>query len=258
MRYITAFFMAWGNFLVIPCPCKLWDSRLNRLMLAFLPEIGALIGGTLALLLLAAHALMLPALLTGLLLTYALFRIPGYMHLDGFMDVSDAVMSRRGKEERQRILKDSRVGAFAVINVVFLILAVFAGFVIREGAGSLLTGVFLIPVVSRSMAGMFVSGLRPMEQSQYAATAGEPGRRKYVVAILLQMAAWTVGSLLLAGPAGPAVFTALIPPAVEIGAASLACAHGVRRLGGMNGDIAGYVICVSEAAAVLTLGILQL
>ena len=43
MRYITAFFMAWGNFLVIPCPCKLWDSRLNRLMLAFLPEIGALI-----------------------------------------------------------------------------------------------------------------------------------------------------------------------------------------------------------------------
>ena len=258
MRYITAFFMAWGNFLVIPCPCKLWDSRLNRLMLAFLPEIGALIGGTLALLLLAAHALMLPALLTGLLLTYALLRIPGYMHLDGFMDVSDAVMSRRGKEERQRILKDSRVGAFAVINVVFLILAVFVGFVIREGAGSLLTGVFLIPVVSRSMAGMFVSGLRPMEQSQYAATAGEPGRRKYVIAILLQMAAWTVGSLLLAGPAGPAVFTALIPPAVEIGAASLACAHGVRRLGGMNGDIEGYVICVSEAAAVLTLGILQL
>ena len=251
MRYITAFFMAWGNFLVIPC--KLWDSRLNRLMLAFLPEIGALIGGTLALLLLAAHALMLPALLTGLLLTYALLRIPGYMHLDGFMDVSDAVMSRRGKEERQRILKDSRVGAFAVINVVFLILAVFVGFVIREGAGSLLTGVFLIPVVSRSMAGMFVSGLRPMEQSQYAATAGEPGRRKYVIAILLQMAAWTVGS-----PAGPAVVTALIPPAVEIGAASLACAHGVRRLGGMNGDIAGYVICVSEAAAVLTLGILQL
>ena len=55
MRYITAFFMAWGNFLVIPCPCKLWDSRLNRLMLAFLPEIGALIGGTLVLLLLAAH-----------------------------------------------------------------------------------------------------------------------------------------------------------------------------------------------------------
>ena len=255
MRYITAFFMAWGNFLVIPCPCKLWDSRLNRLMLAFLPEIGALIGGTLVLLLLAAHALLLPALLTGLLLTYALFRIPGYMHLDGFMDVSDAVMSRRGKVERQRILKDSRVGAFAVINVVFLILAVFVGFVIREGAGSLLTGVFLIPVVSRSMAGMFVSGLRPMEQSQYAATAGEPGRRKYVVAILLQMTAWTVGSLLLAGPA---VFTALIPPAVEIGAASLACAHGVRRLGGMNGEIAGYVICVSEAAAVLTLGILQL
>ena len=66
--------MAWGNFLVIPCPCKLWDSRLNRLMLAFLPEIGALIGGTLVLLLLAAHALLLPALLTGLLLPCSGYR----------------------------------------------------------------------------------------------------------------------------------------------------------------------------------------
>lgn len=254
MRYITAFFMAWGNFLVIPCPCKLWDSRLNRLMLAFLPEIGALIGGILTLLLLAGHALMLPALLMGLLLTYALFRIPGYMHLDGFMDVSDAVMSRRGLEERQRILKDSRVGAFAVINVLFLILTAFVGFVIREGTVSLSGAVFLIPVVSRSMAGMFVSGLRPLDQSQYAATAGEPGRRKYVLAILLQMLAWTGGCVMLTGRD----FTALIPPAVEIGAASLAAVHGVRRLGGMNGDIAGYVICVSEAAAVLTLGILHL
>ena len=35
------------------------------------------------------------------------------------MDCNDAIMSRRPLEERQRILKDSTVGAFAVVTVVF-------------------------------------------------------------------------------------------------------------------------------------------
>ena len=39
------------------------------------------------------------------------------------MDVCDAVMSRRDLEIRQKILKDSRVGAFAVICICILMLA---------------------------------------------------------------------------------------------------------------------------------------
>ena len=31
MKYVTAFFMAWGNFLKIPCPVKKWDEKLNKL-----------------------------------------------------------------------------------------------------------------------------------------------------------------------------------------------------------------------------------
>ena len=47
------------------------------------------------------------------------------MHMDGFMDVNDAIMSRRPLEDRLRILKDSTVGAFAVITVMFLVLAMY-------------------------------------------------------------------------------------------------------------------------------------
>ena len=43
-KNLTALFMAWGNFTVIPCPYKHWDSRLNHRMLMFLPVIGAVIG----------------------------------------------------------------------------------------------------------------------------------------------------------------------------------------------------------------------
>ena len=44
MKLITAFFMAWGNFFAIPCPCKLWDNNLRQLQLVFFPMIGLLMG----------------------------------------------------------------------------------------------------------------------------------------------------------------------------------------------------------------------
>ena len=44
MRIVTAFFMAWGNFLTLPCPYKKWDGKLKNLMMAFVPAVGAVIG----------------------------------------------------------------------------------------------------------------------------------------------------------------------------------------------------------------------
>ena len=44
MKYITGFFMTWGNFCTLPCPCKLWDGKYKSIMLGFLPAIGLIIG----------------------------------------------------------------------------------------------------------------------------------------------------------------------------------------------------------------------
>ena len=48
--------------------------------------------------------------------------------LDGFMDCTDSIMSRRDLEERQRIMKDPTVGSFAVVMVCFLLITWFACF----------------------------------------------------------------------------------------------------------------------------------
>ena len=44
-EWITAFFMAWGMFLAIPCPCKRWDERARQKMLVCLPLVGLVVGG---------------------------------------------------------------------------------------------------------------------------------------------------------------------------------------------------------------------
>ena len=42
--WIYGFFMAWGMFLTIPCPKKIWRESARRKMLACLPLIGLIVG----------------------------------------------------------------------------------------------------------------------------------------------------------------------------------------------------------------------
>ena len=128
--WIYGFFMAWGMFLTIPCPKKIWRERARRKMLACLPLIGLIVGGIWALC--AWLGSFLPQPLAALLCAAAPWLITGFMHLDGYMDVCDAVLSRRDLETRQRILKDSHCGAFAVICLMLLTLCQWAVFLSAE------------------------------------------------------------------------------------------------------------------------------
>ena len=42
--WVYGFFMAWGMFLAIPCPKKIWSETARRKMLACLPLVGVVVG----------------------------------------------------------------------------------------------------------------------------------------------------------------------------------------------------------------------
>ena len=96
--WIYGFFMAWGMFLTIPCPKKIWRESARRKMLACLPLIGLIVGGIWALC--AWLGSFLPQPLAALLCAATPWLITGFMHLDGYMDVCDAVLSRRDLEKK--------------------------------------------------------------------------------------------------------------------------------------------------------------
>jgi len=249
-KFITGFFMAWGNFITLPCPYKKWDSQLKNMMLAFLPSIGAVIGA----LWMGIFWLLLRSGISPLLISFAMmfyiFAVCGFMHMDGFMDCNDAILSRRPLEERQRILKDSTVGAFAVVTVAFLLLGWFAAMsaaVFTMGYLDLL----ILPVVSRAVAGAAVLSYKPIGHSQYAEDYKLPGRWKYRLAIFVQTLIFIGVDILLGG----GWIKILICAAVIAAAAYLACLYARKQLGGMSGDIAGYTICISELAGIITLAI---
>lgn len=251
MKFVIGFFMAWGNFMTIPCPYKRWDGSLKNMMLAFLPSVGAVIGLIWMGIFWSLLRTGISPLLISFVMMFYIFAVCGFMHMDGFMDCNDAIMSRRPLEERQRILKDSTVGAFAVVTVVFLLLAWFAAMssaIYRIGYADLL----LIPVVSRAVSGAAVLLYRPIGHSQYAEDYKAPGRWKYRMAVLLQAAVFFVLALLLGG----GWLKLLIVTAVIAAVGFLVCLYARKQLGGMSGDIAGYTICIGELAGIVTLAIL--
>lgn len=105
-----------GNVSGHPCPKKLWSETARRKMLVCLPLVGLLVGGIWA----GAWLLLrgAPGPVRAAVCAAVPWLVTGFMHLDGYMDVCDAVLSRRDLPTRRRILKDSHCGAFAVICLV--------------------------------------------------------------------------------------------------------------------------------------------
>ena len=128
--WVYGFFMAWGMFLAIPCPKKLWSETARRKMLVCLPLVGLLVGGIWA----GAWLLLrgAPGPVRAAVCAAVPWLVTGFMHLDGYMDVCDAVLSRRDLPTRRRILKDSHCGAFAVICLVLLALGQWSLFLSAE------------------------------------------------------------------------------------------------------------------------------
>ncbi len=230
-RWIDGFFMAWGMFLSLPCPLKRWNESARVQMLCCLPLVGVVVGGVW---MLAAYlARFLPPPVGGLLVAAAPWLVTGFLHLDGFMDVCDAVLSRRDLPRRQEILKDSHCGAFAVISMVLLALYQWSVAMGRETVP--LLPLLVIPVASRACASLAVQSLRPMTTSQYAAM-GEKKTGGIVFAAVM-LAAAVAAPLLLWG--------SFAPLATAVGY-WLAAWYAGRQLGGMSGDVSGFALTLGE------------
>ena len=280
MKLLTGFLMTWGNFCSLPCPVKRWDDNCKSLMLGFLPTIGLVIGLLWAGIYVGLVYLSFPFLVVSFILAFLPFSLCGFMHMDGFMDCSDAIMSRRPLEERQRILKDTHTGAFAVISAVFMILGYFAFISTAASMGMDFVNIVIITVLSRSFAGLEVLLSKPLGTSQYAALADSSvpeihadeavvteetdmtekaaetkqkptaaTKKQGIILLLIQLIIYTALGF-LASSFYPS--TALVYGAVVIGT-FIAITYAKKQLGGMSGDIAGYGIVWGEFCGVAML-----
>lgn len=99
-----------------------FEQRQVRFSVLSYPIVGLFLG-----ILMYGVLIILSQLTTVSLLIIALLLVTlgivytGGLHLDGWMDCSDAFFSYRDQKKRLEIMKDSRIGAFAALSVILLL-----------------------------------------------------------------------------------------------------------------------------------------
>ncbi len=247
-KIFRAFVMCLSMFTVIPLGSVVWDEGARGIMLLFLPLCGAIIGGGWALLLYLLRLFEMPALVCGALLCVYPALVTGFIHLDGFSDLSDAILSRRDIAERRRILKDPHVGSFAVLSCIMLFVLQFA-FLSSVPAKAPALVLFFIPVVTRALAALCVTVLRPISESEYAGLYREGIKTSHAVISGIVAAAAVALCFVFCGLYGFAPLAAGVFYLLFV-------LRGVRALGGMSGDVSGHALCVGELCAVAVFALL--
>ena len=249
-RYLKGLYMSFGMFSSIPQPFHLWDDKAANLALPCFPLVGGFIGalwfGIAKILELSGiHTMLVTAVVT-----LVPFLASGFLHLDGYMDTCDAVLSRRPFEDKLRILKDPHAGAFAVIMLAVLFVTQFTiVFAIIETKKNLVP-LFIIPVISRCCSALSVLCLKPMAQSTYANMFRQNAKIAHKIFIIVIAVSGIMLSYFFAQIYG------LITAISSIAGFIAAIVWAYRDLKGISGDLAGFALVVSELCGLAAMAIL--
>ena len=243
--------MSLGMFCAIPLPRRQWDDSCLDLVLCFFPLVGLLLGllwrGLAWLLALSGIHIMLATAA----LAVAPFLLTGFLHLDGYMDTGDALLSRRPLEEKLRILKDPHTGAFAVVLAAVLFILQFAAVYAALDAGGSFTPVVFIAVVSRCCASLAILCLQVMPQSGYGnmfkGSTGAP-HKAFVGALAV---AATGASYVFGGRTG---LTAALATAAGF---TWAMTRAYKELKGVSGDLTGFALTIGEWCGLAAMAVLN-
>jgi adenosylcobinamide-GDP ribazoletransferase len=238
--------LAFTTLTVLPLRTTRVDRGAAAVAMAVAPAVGALLGLALAGIGAGLALLDAPPLVTGGVTVAAAALLTRGLHLDGLADTADALGSYRRGGDALAIMKKPDIGPFGVAAIALTLLVqaaalatLSAGAIVAAFAAGRL-GVTAacrrgVPAARSDGLGALVAGTVP---TAVAAV---------VAAVVAAGSIWAVPDRAWQGPV--AVLVALL-------VAVLLVQHGVRRFGGITGDVIGAAVEVATTTAlvVLTLG----
>ncbi len=176
----------------------------------------------------ATMALNLPAMVSAVFLVAVLIMTTGAMHEDGLADTVDGLWGGFTPERRLEIMKDSHIGAYGVLALIFtqlIRIALIATLLTASAYAVILAACIL----SRAVMPVLMNALPNARNSGLSHSVGGP--RGATVAAGFGLA--LLGAVLLMGAAA-------IPPTL-VAALVVAVLAGVAKakIGGQTGDILG-------------------
>ena len=210
---------------------------------AWFPLVGLLLGLALVGIEWGAR-LVFPVYLTAALLIAFLIIITRGLHLDGFMDTCDGLFGGQTPERRREIMRDSHVGAFAVVGVLGLLILKYGALlsVLSLSVPGKEWVLLLFPLCSRWAMVLLLrfpySRARGLGSSFHL---GNNGIATIAAALMVSVAA-----ILLGGIGGAVIL-------VGVSLLALLLGQGMAKMlgGGLTGDTYGATNEITEVAVLL-------
>ncbi len=227
--------------LPLPLPAPRPDVGLAEASWAF-PLVGVVVGLVGGLAYALSSWVHLPPIAAALIALAAGALVTGALHEDGLADTADGFGGGAEREAKLAIMRDSRIGAYGVLALLFSIGLRIAGLAAIGSGSRVLAALVAAHAVARGVLPLVLRALEPARADGLGAAAGRPsaatawsGAGIAAVIALLALGFWSgLGAL-----AATAVATALV------------AALARRQIGGYTGDVLGAIEQVGETVMIL-------
>ncbi|MGI9462349.1 MAG: adenosylcobinamide-GDP ribazoletransferase, partial [Aestuariivirgaceae bacterium] len=211
------------------------------------PIAGALIGAIGGLTLMAAQSAGLPATAAAVVALLAIVLVTGGLHEDGLADVADGFGSGAEKDRKLEIMRDSRIGTYGVLALIFVVLIKVAclATIVNDAPAIWHVPVLLVATgaLSRTFVVLMMHRLPAARQDGRSVEAGRPpdtavnqslaaGMIICAAAMWLACGWWTIIASALAGSI----------------AYYIVKRRAMYHIGGQTGDVLGAVQQSTETA----------
>ncbi len=206
------------------------------------PLVGLVVGALAALAGLIAMTIGLPATIAAVFVIAVQTVLTGAMHEDGLADCADGFWGGWTTEQRLRIMKDSHIGAYGVIALVFgMLLRWLAISAVLDMSGGI-TILIAAAMTSRAAMVSLMTMLPNARDHGLSQSVGRPSRNTAFVSAVIALS----GCLVLAGPLTiPMVMATIV---IGLGIGLLAW----KKINGQTGDVLGAAQQATEIIAFLS------
>ena len=241
MKLIRSFCMALALYSRLPVPRVGWKDANMAYALCFFPVVGAFVAFFQLAWLILSGILGFGTILTAAVASLLPLAVSGNIHMDGFLDTSDALGSNASRQRMLEIMRDPHIGASALVAGVAYLLLCFALWSEVETATPTLFALLLVPVLSRALSALAaVTFKNARGEGLLACVQKAADARAAVVASALWILV-TAGVMLWRAPLrGGMILLAALIAFVAYRVLSY------RRFGGATGDVAGWFVQVCE------------
>ena len=241
MSVIKSLVIAFSMYSKIPMPHLELEEKDMRYVMGFFPLAGLVIGAVIYGWVYISGLLNVPDISRTLVLVVIPVLITGGIHIDGYMDTSDALNSYGDREKKLDILKDSHIGAFAVIRLLMYSAVYYAAayIIVQKPDNMRLLLLALTFYLSR-----IISGLAAVTSATAVKCVNVMLAVQLIICVILMCLCSVTG----------AVVVIVVAFVVLLYYRYMA----YKQFGGVTGDLAGYLLCVSELCMTIAVAVIAL